>query len=100
MPYFKETITDVNFNNENHIDNGILTDLTSKISKKVIGFVQANIVTSQGNEYQVLLKSKALGDEVLDGLHFMASNVNVDLADILTKYYNVLEYKNNHIIFS
>ena len=97
MPYFKETITDVNFNNENHIDNGILTDLTSKISKKVIGFVQANIVTSQGNEYQVLLKSKALGDEVLDGLHFMASNVNVDLADILTKYYNVLEYKNNHI---
>jgi hydroxymethylglutaryl-CoA reductase (NADPH) len=97
MPYFENPIDDVGFHNENHLDNGILTDLTRKISKKVIGFVQANIVTSQGDEYRVLLKSKALGNEVLDGLHFMASNVNVNLADILTKYYQVLEYKDNHI---
>lgn len=96
MPYFKAAITSIGFSNDTYLDNGILTDLTKKITKKVIGFVQADIITAYGKEYPVLLKSKALGKEVLDGLHFMASNVSVDLADILAKYYHVLEYKDNH----
>ncbi|WP_242083507.1 phosphotransferase [Aestuariivivens sediminis] len=96
-PYFRDTIDRVNFDNEVHLDNGILTDLTKKITKKVIGFIQADIHTADGQHYPLLLKSKALGKEVLDGLHFMASNVSVDLADILAKHYNALEYKDNHI---
>ena len=97
MQYFKEPIHNIGFCDNTYLDNGILTDLTKKITKKVIGFVQADILTADGKEYPTLLKSKALGKEVLDGLHFMASNVSVDLADILTKYYYVLEYKDNHI---
>ena len=50
----------VEFNNESHLDNGILTELTSKVSKKVIGFVQADVKSNDGINYPVLLKSKAL----------------------------------------
>ncbi|WP_223548463.1 phosphotransferase [Aestuariivivens sp. NBU2969] len=96
IPYFSAKIDYVNFNNEIHMENGILTDLTKKITKKVIGFIKADIHSVEGKEYPLLLKSKALGKEVLDGLHFMASNVSVDLADILAKHYHVLEYKDNH----
>jgi hydroxymethylglutaryl-CoA reductase (NADPH) len=95
-PFFNAEIARVNFNNDVQIENGILTDLTKKITKKAIGFIQADIHTADGKEYPLLLKSKALGKEVLDGLHFMASNVSVDLADILSKHYHVLEYKDNH----
>jgi len=96
-PYLNDAIDRVSFDNEIHLDNGILTDLTKKITKKVIGFIQADIYNADGQHYPLLLKSKALGKEVLDGLHFMASNVSVDLADILAKHYNALEYKDNHI---
>jgi hydroxymethylglutaryl-CoA reductase (NADPH) len=96
IPFFTQEIATVNFNNEIHIENGILTDLTKKITKKAIGFIQADILSVDGKEYPLLLKSKALGKEVLDGLHFMASNVSVDLADTLAKHYHALEYKDNH----
>ncbi|WP_242206502.1 phosphotransferase [Aestuariivivens insulae] len=96
-PFFNADITSISFVNDIHLDNGILTDLTKKITKKVIGFILADIDTIDGKQYPLLLKSKALGKEVLDGLHFMANNVNVDLADILSKNYHTLEYKDNHI---
>jgi len=96
-PYFNSEITHIEFNKEHPMENGILTDLTSKITKKAIGFIQADIHSTDGKAYPLLIKSKALGNEVLDGLHFMASNVSVDLADVLAKHNKVLEYKNNHI---
>jgi hydroxymethylglutaryl-CoA reductase (NADPH) len=96
IPFFNAEIASVSFNNEIHVENGILTDLTKKITKKAFGFIQADIYAMDGKKHPLLLKSKALGKEVLDGLHFMASNVSVDLADILSKHYDALEYKDNH----
>lgn len=97
MPYFPEEIESVDFNETGQLDNGILTQLTGKVSKKLLGFIQANVKTPGGKNYPVLLKSKALGDELLDGLHFMASNVSVELADLMLKYKDALEYKNSHL---
>lgn len=96
IPYFNSKISHIEFNNGIPMENGILTDLTSKITKKAIGFIQADIYTENGIEFPVLIKSKALGDEVLDGLCFMASNVSVSLADVLAKHNKVLEYNDNH----
>ena len=96
VPYFHAEISSVSFNNEIEVENGILTDLTKKITKKAIGFIQADMHDVGGKRHPLLVKSKALGKEVLDGLHFMASNVSVGLADILAKHYEVLEYKDNH----
>ncbi|MEY2924463.1 MAG: hypothetical protein RLZZ337_1011 [Bacteroidota bacterium] len=92
MPYCDSEIEEIHFNNEHKLDNGILTQLTNKVSKKLIGFIQADVITTDKEKLSVLVKSKALGDEVLDGLHFMASNVSVDLADKLLSYKEKLEY--------
>jgi hydroxymethylglutaryl-CoA reductase (NADPH) len=97
IPYFKEKIISVTFIDRAKLDNGILTELTSKVSKKVIGFVQAEIKTISGETHPILLKSKALGAELLEGLRFMASNVNVALADTINRYKHLLEYKDSHL---
>lgn len=96
MPYLEGTLCGLNMETNSHMDNGILMELTSKVSKKVIGFIEADLEMTTGEILPVLVKSKALGDEVIDGLHFMASNLNVKLADKLLKYKDFLEYKDCH----
>jgi hydroxymethylglutaryl-CoA reductase (NADPH) len=97
IPYFKEDVFSIELTNKTNLDNGILTELTSKVSKKIIGFIQADIQTNSEEIHPILLKSKALGEELLDGLHFMASNVNVGLADTLNRHNHLLEYKDSHL---
>ncbi len=80
-----------------NIDNGILTNLVKRISKKVLGFIPINIVTENGGSGKALIKSKPLDDEVMEGLHFMASNISSGLADNLILHKEHLEYKNSHI---
>lgn len=80
------------------LDNGILTQLASKASRKTIGFVQADLIFENGDETPILLKSKALGKEVIEGLHYMASNLSSELADSILKHKNVLEYRNSHLV--
>lgn len=81
--------------NEN-LDNGILTQLASKASKKTIGFIQADLTFEDDEVAAILVKSKALGNEVIEGLHYMASNLSSELADSVLKHKNVLEYRNSH----
>lgn len=91
-----EEVTNVSLTNVPNIDNGILTSLTSKVSKKLIGFVP--IQFEKGNkQVNALFKSKPLDEEVFQGLHFMASNIDVELPDLILKYAPHLEYKNNHL---
>jgi hydroxymethylglutaryl-CoA reductase (NADPH) len=80
-----------------NIRNGILTDLASRVSKKLIGFIPLSINTGNGVPTKILLKSKPLDDELMKGLHYMASTINVDLADNLLKYKEFLEYRNSHV---
>jgi hydroxymethylglutaryl-CoA reductase (NADPH) len=79
------------------ISNGILTNLVQRVSKKMVGFIPMLIHNGTGEAMQVLLKSKPLDDELIEGLHFMASNINSALADNLILHKENLEYKNSHI---
>lgn len=97
LNYLDKKIKEIRFLDKGRMDNGILTQLTNKVSKKLIGFIQFEVETEEGENLPMLLKSKALGDEVLDGLHFMASNVSVELADKLLAYKNKLEYGQSHL---
>tara|TARA_R110001592_G_scaffold68626_2_gene210376 strand:- start:73077 stop:75401 length:2325 start_codon:yes stop_codon:yes gene_type:complete len=85
---------------EDKLDNGILTDLAAKASKKLIGFMPVDLNLVNGQRLKVLTKSKALGSEVVDGLHFMASNLNSQLADSLLKHKEKLEYNSTHLLES
>lgn len=78
------------------VENGILTELTSRISKKLIGFIPVEVSYSNAKNENMLIKSKPTDKEVIKGLHFMASNINSDLADLLISFESILEYNNCH----
>jgi hydroxymethylglutaryl-CoA reductase (NADPH) len=83
------------------LDNGILTVIANRTSKKMIGFIpiERNHELENGTVYseKLLLKSKALDLEIVKGLHLMASSIDTELADLIKKYGTELEYQNAHI---
>lgn len=92
----KTEIESVSFHANASLNEGVLMNLTKKVSKKVIGFIEMDFHLKNGSRIPVLLKSKATDEEVFDGLHFMASNLDVRVADLLNKGKYELEYKNCH----
>ena len=89
-------IVDISRNQTLEVDNGIITNLTSRVSKKLIGFVPMQVQCSDGIK-NILLKSKPLDEEVIKGLHFMASNIDTELADLIYEFRQDSEYKNCHL---
>jgi hydroxymethylglutaryl-CoA reductase (NADPH) len=86
----------------NLVKNGIIINLTSRINNKLTGFLPIkttfkNIVSGEIKTQEILLKSKPLDTEVIQGLHFMAASIEPILADLLFKFSNILEYKNSHL---
>ncbi|XLS28378.1 phosphotransferase [Flavobacteriaceae bacterium M23B6Z8] len=80
------------------LENGILTNITGKISKKLIGFVPLFATRSQDQRrVKVLLKSKPTDEEVIKGLHMMAASINPELSNLIKKTKDSLEYKNCHL---
>ncbi|MCB0704151.1 MAG: phosphotransferase [Saprospiraceae bacterium] len=82
------------------VDNGVITNLTNRVSKKLIGFIPVEIKYHSGGGVgvkKVILKSKALDLEVVKGLHLMAASIDTKLSDLLNRYRQHLEYSNCHI---
>lgn len=77
-------------------ENGILTELSQKVSKKLIGLYPLDLKLQNGKKLNTIVKSKALGAELSKGLHYMASNINADLADSFEKHMAKLEYQDSH----
>ena len=80
------------------IENGIIISLTSRINKKLVGFVSLGMelrgkCPGAQSEYRpLLLKSKPLDTEVIRGLHLMAASIDPQLADLIVQYQDTLEY--------
>lgn len=91
-----DEILEIDFASQAKMDNGILTDLSSKVVKKMLGFVPMNVHTNEG-DYAVLAKSKALDSEIMKGIHYMASQVDIGLADAILANSNELEYAGSHM---
>lgn len=82
-------------------ENGIIINLANKVNRKLIGFVvlEMNLEAERGGATakQVLLtKIKPLDEEVIQGLHLMASAVNPDLATLIHTHRKTLEYTYCH----
>ena len=82
--------------NKTIIDNGIITNITNRVSKKIIGFIPVEIKANK-EKYQILLKSKALDSEVIKGLCVMAASINTKLSDLIEEYGNTMEYSMSHL---
>jgi len=93
-------ILNITINENELIENGILTNIASKINKKLIGFIPFKIEYVQNNVIfikGVLIKSKALDEEVIKGLHVIAASIDPELSDLLKKSKRNLEYKKCHL---
>ncbi|MEM0941564.1 MAG: phosphotransferase [Bacteroidota bacterium] len=80
-----------------NIENGILTALTARTNKKLMGFIPMTLnFNYPARTEQALLKSKGQDIDVMNGLHLMASSIDLELADLIFEYQGYLEYKNCH----
>lgn len=82
--------------NHKDMENGIITNLTRRTSKKTIGFFPFQAK----NEFVALslvIKSKALDMDVIKGLHSMAASIDPSLSDLIYRYRHQTEYFNCHV---
>ncbi len=83
------------------IENGIITNIASKINKKLIGFIPLHLKQENSNgeirNTKLLIKSKALDEEVIKGLHLIAASIDPKLSDLFKSSKENLEFKNSHI---
>lgn len=92
----------VGFPEEKLIENGIIISLTSRINRKITGFVPLELeLKNKTGAHEIthkrmLLKSKPLDSEVIKGLHLMAASIDPQLADLLSEYQEVTEYTGCH----
>ena len=97
QPWIEEDIVEIDFSSQARLDNGILTDLSSKLIKKMVGFIPMTARTEKGKSLSILAKSKALDSEIMKGVHYMASHVDTGLADAILAHSTYLEYAGSHI---
>jgi len=74
------------------LDNGILTNITQRTNKKLIGFIPIEIKSANSKTERILIKSKSLDIDTIKGLHLMAASVDPQLSDLISRYKEDLEY--------
>ena len=95
-------VVSVQFSERKLIENGIIITVTSRINKKLFGFIPLEIelkdksLENKIEKKQILLKIKPLDSEVIKGLHLMAGSIDPQLADLISQSQDALEYKNCH----
>ncbi len=99
---FKDkNIVKIKTKNIDFLENGILTNIASKVNKKIIGFIPFQIEYELSDNTLMtkngLIKSKPLDEEVVKGLHMLAASINPELSDLLNDSKPNLEYNKSHL---
>jgi hydroxymethylglutaryl-CoA reductase (NADPH) len=92
-----EHIVSLSWRDQHQLENGIITNITRKISNKLIGFIPLHIQLSNGSDDRILIKSKALDTEVIKGLHLISASIDTALADLIKLHQKQLEYNQCHL---
>jgi hydroxymethylglutaryl-CoA reductase (NADPH) len=111
----KEKIVEISMEDSPFTENGILTHIAARVTKKMIGFeeillkfdsninqINGLITNKKGSpnaliEERILLKSKATDTEVIKGLHLISASIDSMLSDSISQHRETLEYKNSHL---
>lgn len=90
---------EINIADDSLLENGIITNIASRINKKLIGFIPLNISNNDKGmkDTKLLIKSKALDEEVIKGLHVIAASIDPQLSDLFKSSKANLEFINSHI---
>jgi hydroxymethylglutaryl-CoA reductase (NADPH) len=92
-----DQIVSLSWRDQHQLENGIITNITRKISNKLIGFIPLHIQLSNGSDDRILIKSKALDTEVIKGLHLISASIDTELADLIKHHQKQLEYHQCHL---
>jgi hydroxymethylglutaryl-CoA reductase (NADPH) len=92
-----EQILSLSWRDQHQLENGIITNITRKISNKLIGFIPLHLQLSNGSDERILIKSKALDTEVIKGLHLISASIDTALADLIKLHQKQLEYNQCHL---
>ena len=98
--FSKVTLDSIKVIDESLLENGIITNVAAKISKKLMGFVTLQFNYRKNDELhtlKLLLKSKAKDEEVIKGIHVISASIDPKLSDLIKEYKNHLEYRNCHL---
>ncbi|MGL4632694.1 MAG: phosphotransferase [Leadbetterella sp.] len=90
-------LVSINFPDDDLLENGILTHIAGKTTKKLIGFIPLDIHIRNNVRVPLLIKSKALDEELIKGLHVIAASIDPSLSDLIQANKEHVEYKNAHI---
>lgn len=90
-------INQIDWFSDHGVDNGIITNITSKISNKPIGFLPIKLGFANGESASILIKSKALDSEVIKGLHLISASIDTQLSDLINAHQHSLEFHNSHL---
>lgn len=98
----EQIIQSLSWKGDAHLENGVITNITGKISGKIIGFLPTTLLLTNGNQEnhthgRLLIKSKALDTEVIKGLHLIAASIDTRLSDLIKEHQNQLEYNGCHL---
>jgi hydroxymethylglutaryl-CoA reductase (NADPH) len=100
LSHFDQSVVSVELEEDDAPEDGILTHIAKSVSKKLIGFESLKLSYKNGTgelvEKTVLLKSKALDDEVVKGLHVIAASIDPELSDLIKEYRHQLEFESCH----
>jgi hydroxymethylglutaryl-CoA reductase (NADPH) len=89
---FNKKVTHVELQSHEYFDNGIITQLTTRVTSKLQGYYLVNI----NHEDQILLKSRPTSEEVFKGLHLVASGIDSQLAALILEERKFLEFHDCH----
>ncbi len=95
-------IQSLSWKGDAQLENGIITNITGKISNKLMGFLPTTLILNDVSEHapsqeKLLIKSKALDTEVIKGLHLIAASIDTSLADLIRQHQTQLEYHGCHL---
>lgn len=88
---------DLSLQQQSSTDNGILTSIAARTSRKVIGFQSLLLSKNQTTNLPLIAKIKATDSEVIKGLHTMAASIDPELSDLIKEYAAKLEYRDCHL---
>ncbi len=92
-------LTDIAVQQNEMVENGIITTITGRVSRKLIGFIPIDLHfegVDTTSPRKALLKLKALDIEVIKGLHAMAASIDPTLSDLFSAFMHQLEYAGCH----
>lgn len=95
-------IQSLSWKSDSQLENGIITNITGKISNKLMGFLPITLMlndttTGAPKQEKFLIKSKALDTEVIKGLHLIAASIDTSLSDLIKTHQQQLEFARCHL---